>query len=185
MTIFTVRSFVPPCQHAMCQIQSTDPIWHIPQRYCYDHVKANNVSTLGPLSTYMAVQIGDITQPGKGNRHGCSPVDSDSFPLTTNASIRYTCVLCGLRIDFVPNTEARSLVHGTCHPGSMDLLPLTRHVKLRVVHASGMPGTFSPPPRVSDPDLHHGTCVIANKSVARKTSPAFPAQAQPAILRIQ
>ena len=37
--------------------------------------------------------------------------------------------------------------------------PLTRYVKLRVVHAPGMPGTFSPPPRVSDPDMHHGTCV--------------------------
>ena len=32
-----------------------------------------------------------------------------------------------------------------------------RYVKLRVVHASGMPETFSPPPRVSDPDMHHGT----------------------------
>ena len=32
---------------------------------------------------------------------------------------------------------------------------LTRYVKLRVAHA---PGTFSPP-RVSDPDMHHGTCV--------------------------
>ena len=31
--------------------------------------------------------------------------------------------------------------------------------KLRVAHAPGMPGTFSPPPRVSDPDMHHGTCV--------------------------
>ena len=37
--------------------------------------------------------------------------------------------------------------------------PLTRYVKLRVVHAPGMPRTFSPPPRVSDPDMHHGTCV--------------------------
>ena len=37
--------------------------------------------------------------------------------------------------------------------------PLTRYVKLRVAHAPGMPGTFSPPPRVSDPDMHHGTCV--------------------------
>ena len=37
--------------------------------------------------------------------------------------------------------------------------PLTRYVKLRVAHASGMPGTFSPPPRESDPDMHHGTCV--------------------------
>ena len=36
---------------------------------------------------------------------------------------------------------------------------LTRYVKLRVAHAPGMSGTFSPPPRVSDPDMHHGTCV--------------------------
>ena len=36
---------------------------------------------------------------------------------------------------------------------------LTWYVKLRFAHASGMPGTFSPPPRVSDLDVHHGTCV--------------------------
>ena len=34
--------------------------------------------------------------------------------------------------------------------------PLTRKAKLRVAHA---PGTFSPPPPVSDPDMYHGTCV--------------------------
>ena len=28
-----------------------------------------------------------------------------------------------------------------------------------VAHAPGMPGTFSPPPQVSDPDMHHVTCV--------------------------
>ena len=37
--------------------------------------------------------------------------------------------------------------------------PLTRYVKLRVAHAPGMPGTFSPPPRVRNADMHHGTCV--------------------------
>ena len=37
--------------------------------------------------------------------------------------------------------------------------PLTTHVKLPVAHAPDMPGTFFPPPRVSDPDMHHGTCV--------------------------
>ena len=37
--------------------------------------------------------------------------------------------------------------------------PLTRYVKLRVAHAPGMPGTFSPPLRIRDPDMHHGTCV--------------------------
>ena len=37
--------------------------------------------------------------------------------------------------------------------------PLTRYVKLWVVHAPGMLGTFSLPRRISDPDMHHGTCV--------------------------
>ena len=31
--------------------------------------------------------------------------------------------------------------------------------KIAGAHAPGMAGTFSPPPRVSDPDMHHGTCV--------------------------
>ena len=33
------------------------------------------------------------------------------------------------------------------------------YVKLRVAHAPGMPGTFSPRPWVSVPHMHHGTCV--------------------------
>ena len=37
--------------------------------------------------------------------------------------------------------------------------PLTRYVKLRIVHVPGMPGTLSPPAPVSDPDMHHGTWV--------------------------
>ena len=37
--------------------------------------------------------------------------------------------------------------------------PLIRYAKLQGAHAPGMPGTFSPPPRVSDPDMHHGPCV--------------------------
>ena len=37
--------------------------------------------------------------------------------------------------------------------------PVTRYPKLRVAHAPGNPGTLSPPPRLSDPDMHHGTCV--------------------------
>ena len=36
---------------------------------------------------------------------------------------------------------------------------LARYAKLRVAHAPGIPGTFFPLPRVSDPDMHHGTCV--------------------------
>ena len=50
--------------------------------------------------------------------------------------------------------EERDSMHETLRHG-----PLARCVKLRAAHAPGMPGTFSPPPRVSDPDMHHGTCV--------------------------
>ena len=69
--------------------------------------------------------------------------------------------------------------------------PLARYDKLWVAHAPGMPGTFSPPPRVSHPDMHHGTCVthvswcmpgsltsgFLWSRVAGKTFPAFPAHA--------
>ena len=40
--------------------------------------------------------------------------------------------------------------------------PLARYEKMRVAHAPGMPGTFSSPPRVSDPDMHHGTGMLTS-----------------------
>ena len=43
------------------------------------------------------------------------------------------------------------------HPTSL-VGPLARYVELRIAHAPGMPGTFSPPPWVNDPAMHHGTC---------------------------
>ena len=46
-----------------------------------------------------------------------------------------------------------------CHYVSLSHRPFTRYAQLRVAHAPGMPGTLSPPPRVSDPDMHPGTCV--------------------------
>ena len=75
--------------------------------------------------------------------------------------------------------------------------PLTRYVKLRVVHAPGIPGTFSPPPTskepVSYPGMHHVTCVThvgwgISWSLTRcggETFPAFPVHAQSVILRIR
>ena len=63
---------------------------------------------------------------------------------------------------------------------------------------AGNAGTFSPSPHVSDPDMHHGTCVthvpwcmpesltsgfLLNRRRG-ETFPAFSAHAQPAILRI-
>ena len=32
--------------------------------------------------------------------------------------------------------------------------------QIRKIAGAHAPGTFSPPPRVSDPDMHHGTCVM-------------------------
>ena len=70
--------------------------------------------------------------------------------------------------------------------------------KIAGAHAPGMPGTFSPSPQLNDPDMHHGTCLthvpwcmpgsltsgfLCNRRRG-KTFPAFPAHAQPAILRI-
>ena len=70
--------------------------------------------------------------------------------------------------------------------------------KIVCAHAPGMPGTFCPPPRVSDPHMHHVTCVThapwcmpGSLTIGflwsrrwGKTFPAFPAHAKPAILRI-
>ena len=70
--------------------------------------------------------------------------------------------------------------------------------KIAGAHVPGMPGTLSPPPRVSDPDRHHSTCVtymlwcipesLTNSFLwsrqQGKTFPAFLAHAQPTILRI-
>ena len=53
--------------------------------------------------------------------------------------------------DWLSKLPKRIRVHG----------PLTRYVKLRVAHEPGIPVTFSQPPRVSDPDMDHGTCVTS------------------------
>ena len=37
--------------------------------------------------------------------------------------------------------------------------PPVRYVKLRVAHGLGMPGMFTPPTRISDLDMHYGTCI--------------------------
>ena len=75
--------------------------------------------------------------------------------------------------------------------------PLARYVKLRIVNAPGMPGTFPRYPfqrksLVIYPGVHHGTCTThvpwcMSGSITLgggKTFPAFPAHVQPAIFRI-
>ena len=81
------------------------------------------------------------------------------------------CVFC-LIFDFNVHTRnISSYFHSVNSPWPNDVTdlgyhwptsrygPVIRYPKLRVARAPGMPGTFSPPPRVSDPDMHHGTCV--------------------------
>ena len=55
----------------------------------------------------------------------------------------------------VSTTEPRKTIRSNIRSHA----PLARYVILRVTHAPGMPGTWSLTPRVSDPDIHHGTCV--------------------------
>ena len=53
--------------------------------------------------------------------------------------------------------------------------PLARYVKLRVVHAVGMPRTFPPSPRVCDPDMHQDTCVMHSFEVGGgENGPGIP-----------
>ena len=75
------------------------------------------------------------------------PSKTDSFKSLSlrNTSNRTVCCLLIFSLPLCP----RIVRHG----------PPTRYVQLCLAHAPGMQGTFSPPPWVSDPDMHHGTCV--------------------------
>ena len=96
--------------------------------------------------------------------------------------------------DWLTASKAYTKVSWSCFPWASCQIR-----QIAGAHAPGMPGTFSPPPRVSNPDMHHGTCVThvpwcmpglltrVFLWIQRRgeTFPAFPAHAQPAILRIR
>ena len=69
----------------------------------------------------------------------------------------WTSLVAGLKIS-TPSKSSRTISGAQlgkhCSHG-----PLARYIKLRVAHVPGMPGTFSPPSRVNDSHMHHGTCV--------------------------
>ena len=90
-----------------------------------------------------------------------------------------------LRVISSPWLRLCAACHGT----------LTRYVQLRVAHAPGMPGTFSPPadpPLFSDPCMHYGTCVThvpwcmsgSLTCGGGENVPGIPGACAPAILRI-
>ena len=110
----------------------------------------------GPLARYVKLRVADA--PGMPGTFSPPPRASD--PDMHHG----TCVT------HVPWCMPGSLTSGQRSRGRLNIKgwsyqymdphgPLAWYVKLRVVHAPGMPGTFSPPPRASDPDMHHGTCV--------------------------
>ena len=97
------------------------------------------------------------------------PVPSLYHAMLENANyffLVFNEIKSGLQFNDEPVCTFNSLRHGDwISIGSGNVLvpwnnePLTRYAKFRVAHAPGIPGTFSPPPRVSDPDMHHGTFV--------------------------
>ena len=97
-------------------------------------------------------------------------------------------LLCQLRTVYDVFKCELQYSEASCHG------PLARYVKLRVAHAPRMPGTFPPSLRVSDRDMHHGTCVTHVPQCMPgsltsgffwsrrwgETFPAFPVHAQEA-----
>ena len=122
-----------------------------------------------------------------------------------NPRVHYNRLADGTQTTSETNQKWASKIINTIQENRPDI-PQTRPIpwascqirKIAGAHAPGMPGTFSPSPQVSDPDMHHGTCVthvpwcmpgsltsgfLWNRQWG-KTFPAFLAHAQPAILRI-
>ena len=86
------------------------------------------------------------TSQGRSETAGYSSRHQDRCP---RLNPEHRCCRCMLA------KRPNSWNHQHWSPG-----PLARSVKLRVAHVPGMLVTFSPAPRVSDPDMHHGTCVM-------------------------
>ena len=78
-------------------------------------------------------------------------IENNDYMINPNYSIKCSASNIWMALE---NKFSKYIIINWIHHG-----PLTKCVKLRVVHAPGMLATFTPPLRVSDPDMHHGTCV--------------------------
>ena len=87
------------------------------------------------------------------------PLCSPSISLVAPSSISSTSSCCCLRVTMY-HGPAQEAIEYFSSIGKLLHEPLARYVKLRVVHALGMPRTFSLPLWVSNPNMHHGTCVM-------------------------
>ena len=66
--------------------------------------------------------------------------------------------LLSMRIRFSRNKACQNVQGGILFIDPVNG-PLTRYEKIAGYACAGNVGNVSPPPRVSDPDMHHGTCV--------------------------
>ena len=100
-----------------------------------------NITYLGPMSRFCA--------PKQWATFHIYDVDLD--PQSAKLQWKYIISTFWIsnKISIFAFTEMKYHTHG----------PLARYIWFRGVHAPGMPGTFSPPRRVSVPDMHHGMCV--------------------------
>ena len=132
---------------------------HIPRNHRAPGMQSWHYSLSRPTSTVPLRRTG--CQHASGTVMDTARRDSDRaahilvsgiFNVSSSSSrwVKWFCMWTAVLIKRTIWTGLNSIIiHG----------PLARYVKSRVAHAPGMPGTFSPPPRVSDPDMHHGTCV--------------------------
>ena len=100
--------------------------------YCYNNARLNQDEV--DIRTYLIV----CAVCGACSFHGCGPKPIIHLPTYNYITIAkpWTCDIGGF--------------------GELLTRPI---LKLRVAHASGMPGTFSPTRYVSDPGMHYGTCL--------------------------
>ena len=95
-------------------------------------------------------------------------IDSDSYQfIVTETSVIYSLLIydsqttCKLHVYYKNHALCSWFLVFCCGLRTLNLKhgPLAKYVKMWVAHAPRMPGTYSPPPRSSDPDMHRGTCV--------------------------
>ena len=82
---------------------------------------------------------------------GCCGYWSVHFGITYTCTVYTTTYVRGFVVFYCALAITQGLLDG--------------FVKLRIAHAPWMPGTFSPPPRVGDPGMHHGTAIVFFRAV--------------------
>ena len=104
-------------------------------------------------------------------------------PLSEPMMVKLPTHICVTRPQWVKPYQLKDTWWSICTSWSLVVIWASYQIRrIAGCACAGMPGTFSPSPRDSDPDMHHGTCVthvpwcMPGSLTSGKT--------QPAILRI-